>query len=126
MSNEKTSEKLARDLDRLASMRARVALGLTAAMLVSYFGFILLVAFRKPMLGATIVPGLSLGIALGAAVIAIAWTLTGIYLRWAGARWDTAVEALRREHGLAPAPAAATAEAIVIVPVSPSVAPEAS
>lgn len=118
------SPKLDRDLDRLAAMRSRVALGLTMAMLASYFGFILLVAFDKPFLGSTIVPGLSVGIALGASVIAIAWVLTGIYLRWANARWDAEVEAIRREHGLERAPMAPPTEAVVLAPAEPAAAPE--
>jgi uncharacterized membrane protein (DUF485 family) len=107
-----------RDLDRLARMRSRVALGLTAAMLVSYFGFILLVAFRKPTLGATIAPGLSVGIALGAGVIVIAWALTGLYVRWADRVWDVEVEALRRAHGAAPRPPVVEQRTHVVVDVA--------
>ena len=39
------------ELQALAARRLRVALWLTGAMLVIYFGFILLVAFAKPLLG---------------------------------------------------------------------------
>ena len=42
---------------------------LSGIMLVIYLGFILLVAYDKPLLGQTIVPGLSWGILLGALVI---------------------------------------------------------
>ncbi len=52
-------------------------------MMVAYFGFILLVAFDKPLLGRLVVPGLSLGILLGALVIVVAWVLIWIYVRWA-------------------------------------------
>jgi hypothetical protein len=38
-------------------------------MMAIYFGFILLVAWAKPLLGRQLVPGLSLGILLGALVI---------------------------------------------------------
>ena len=38
-------------LEALAARRWRVAAVLTAATLVSYFGFILLVAFNKPLMG---------------------------------------------------------------------------
>ena len=60
-----------------------------------YFGFILLVAFNKPLLGTAIAPGLSLGILLGALVIVVAWVLTWIYIRWANAHYDTSVDGLR-------------------------------
>ena len=53
---------------------------LSAVMLIIYLGFILLVAYAKPFLGTTLVPGLSWGILLGALVIVSAWLLTLIYV----------------------------------------------
>ena len=70
-------------------------MSLTIAMMAAYFGFILLVAFNKPLLGTPIVPGLSLGILLGALVIVVAWTLTWIYIRWANAHYDASIRGLR-------------------------------
>ncbi len=84
------------ELEALAAARWRVAAVLTAATLVSYFGFILLVAFNKPLMGKQIAPGLSLGILLGALVIATAWVLTGIYVCWANNRYDKALHQYRR------------------------------
>ena len=49
-------------------------------MLALYCGFVLLVAYNKPLLGSSIVPGLSWGILLGALVIVVAWLLTFIYV----------------------------------------------
>jgi uncharacterized membrane protein (DUF485 family) len=60
-----------------------------------YFGFILLVAFNKPMLGIRVAPGLSLGMLLGALVIVVAWALTWIYIAWANAHYDASVKGLR-------------------------------
>ena len=60
-----------------------------------YFGFILLVAYNKPLLGRIVVPGLSLGILLGALVIVAAWVLIWIYVRWANTHYDAAIDALR-------------------------------
>ena len=82
-------------LKALDSERWRIALTLTIAMMVVYFGFILLVAYAKPLLGRMIVPGLSLGILLGALVIVAAWVLIWIYVRWANTRYDTAIADLR-------------------------------
>ena len=59
-------------------------------MMVLYFGFILLVAYDKPLLGRLVVPGLSLGILLGALVIVAAWVLIWIYVRWANTHYDAA------------------------------------
>ena len=82
-------------LRALDSARWRIAIALTAAMMVLYFGFILLVAYNKPLLGQILVPGLSLGILLGALVIVAAWVLIWVYVRWANTHYDTAVDALR-------------------------------
>jgi len=78
-------------LDTLSAARWRIAIALTIAMMVLYFGFILLVAFNKPLLATLIVPGLSLGILLGALVIVAAWILIWIYTHWANAHYDAEV-----------------------------------
>ncbi len=82
-------------LERLAASRWRVAAVLTVATLVAYLGFILLVAFNKPLMGQQLVPGLSIGILLGALVILTAWGLTGIYMVWANGTYDRALHQLR-------------------------------
>ena len=58
-------------------------------------GFVLLVAFNKPLLGVLVAPGLSLGMLLGALVILVAWALTWAYVRWANTHYDTSLERLR-------------------------------
>jgi len=83
-------------LEAVTAGRWRIALSLTIAMMVVYFGFILLVAFNKPLLGRLIVPGLSVGVLLGALVIVAAWVLTWIYIAWANAHYDASVDGLRR------------------------------
>ena len=77
-----------RELD---AARWRVALGLTAAMVVLYFGFVLLVAYGRPLLAVQVVPGLTLGILLGALVIVASWILTWVYVRWAATHYDPRV-----------------------------------
>src|SRR5262245_33720021 len=81
---------------RLARSRWRVSLLLTAVMLLVYFGFILLTAFYKGTMGQTLVPGLSVGILLGAIVIVVAFVLTGLYVRWANAHYDPALRDIQR------------------------------
>lgn len=83
-------------LKALAARRWRVAGALTVAMLVAYLGFILLVAFNRPLMGHQFVPGLSVGIVLGALTILFAWVLTGIYMSWANRKYDSALDELRR------------------------------
>ncbi|MBA3272034.1 MAG: DUF485 domain-containing protein, partial [Acidobacteria bacterium] len=70
-------------VDALTASRWRVAIALTIAMMVIYFGFILLVAYNKALLATVITPGLTLGILLGALVILSAWILIWLYTRWA-------------------------------------------
>jgi len=82
-------------LEAVAAARWRIALSLTVAMMAVYFGFILLVAFDKPLLGSTIAPGLSLGIVLGVLVIVVAWVLTWVYVRWANTHYDSRLGGLR-------------------------------
>lgn len=84
-------------LAELARSRRRVALVLTLAMVLIYFGFIGLIAWNKPLVGQVITPGISVGIVLGAAVIVSCWVLTWIYVRWANAVHDPAMARLRRD-----------------------------
>lgn len=79
----------------VAARRWRVAIALTAAMVSLYFGFILLIAFAKPVLARRISPGLSFGILLGALVIVASWILTWVYVRWANTRYDAELKLLR-------------------------------
>jgi uncharacterized membrane protein (DUF485 family) len=87
-------------LRALDSARWRIAIGLTVAMTAIYVGFILLIAYAKPLLATPLTGGLSLGILLGALVIVAAWLLIAVYVRWANRHYDPALAALRREAGL--------------------------
>jgi uncharacterized membrane protein (DUF485 family) len=82
----------------LADAQWRLALILTAAMMVVYFGFILLVAFAKAWLGTQLLPGLSVGTLAGALVIAAAWALVWVYVRWANSHYDSTVARVRSER----------------------------
>ena len=78
-------------LHKIAAERFKLALILSVLMLIFYFGFILLVAFNKPLLATLLTPGLSLGILLGALVIVSAWVLCLIYVQWANNHYDKVV-----------------------------------
>ena len=83
-------------LEAVSAARWRVAISLTVAMMAVYFGFILPVAFDKPLLGRVIAPGLSLGMLLGVLVIVAAWILTWVYVRWANTHYDSRLSGLKR------------------------------
>ena len=86
-------------LRKVVARRWRVGAVLTAVMMVAYFGFILLVAFAKPFVGTLLADGqVSVGIVIGASVIALAPVLTAIYVRWANRRYDPAIAALREKR----------------------------
>jgi uncharacterized membrane protein (DUF485 family) len=68
----------------LAAAQWRLALTLTALMMAIYFGFIVLVAFRKDWLGAL--------------VIVSAWVLIWVYVRWANSHYDQTVASLKSER----------------------------
>ena len=75
----------------IAARRWTIALTLSALMLVIYLGFILLVAFGKPLLSILLTSGLSLGILLGALTIVSCWILSISYVVWANRGYDDAV-----------------------------------
>ena len=83
------------DLRALAAARLRIAVVLTALTVAIYFGFISLVAFGRGFLARQLVPGLSVGILLGAFVIIASWLLTWVYVRWANDKYDPAVRRLQ-------------------------------
>lgn len=78
--------------------RWRIAIVLTLAVAAIYFGFILLIAYRKEFMGSLIAPGLTVGILLGALVIVSSWLLTWGYVRWANTVYDARLEELRGEE----------------------------
>jgi uncharacterized membrane protein (DUF485 family) len=80
----------------LAKRRLSLALLLSAAMIVVYFGFMGLFAFDKPLLGTILAPGLSLCIVLGPLVIITSFLLCLVYVLWANSVFDTGLHELGR------------------------------
>ena len=73
----------------LREKRSRFGWTLTVLMLVVYYGFILLVAFGKPLLSQRIGDGVTtVGIPLGLGVIVFTVLITGFYVRRANAEFD--------------------------------------
>ncbi|MCP1833194.1 MULTISPECIES: DUF485 domain-containing protein [Bradyrhizobium] len=81
--------------EKLAKKRLTVALVLSVAMIVIYFGFMGLFAFDKPLLGTILMPGLSLCIVLGPLVIISSFVLCLVYVLWANRVFDAGVRELR-------------------------------
>jgi uncharacterized membrane protein (DUF485 family) len=73
----------------LKARRTRFGLWLTIAMLVVYYGFILLVAFNKPLLASRLGDGvMTLGMPLGLGVILFTIVITAIYVQRANGEFD--------------------------------------
>jgi uncharacterized membrane protein (DUF485 family) len=88
------------DFKALVSERWVVSLVLTVMLFVTYFGFILVLAFDKSIFAAKIGEHVTLGIPVGVGVIVSAWVLTGIYVYWANSRYDTTVKRIREQMGV--------------------------
>jgi uncharacterized membrane protein (DUF485 family) len=82
------------EIRALAKSRWRIAIALSTVVFLLYFGFIFAVAFAKEAMASEIVPGLSLGILLGALVIVGAFLTTWIYVAWANTHFDARLSAL--------------------------------
>lgn len=77
----------------LKHKRASFGWWLTLAMMVAYYGFILLVAFNKPFLAQKLGAGvMTVGMPLGVAVIVFTIVITAIYVRRANSEFDTLTE----------------------------------
>lgn len=87
------------EIRAIARARWRVAIALSAAVFLLYFGFILAVAFAKDAMAVEVVPGLTWGILFGAIVIVGAWATTWIYVSWANRHFDARLSRLGAGEG---------------------------
>jgi len=83
------------DFRHLVARRWKVCLTMMTALSVLYYGYILLIAFDKPMLSRRIGETTTLAIPLGIGVILGAWALTAGYVVWANRHYDGEVARLR-------------------------------
>ncbi|MBZ4194906.1 MAG: DUF485 domain-containing protein [Candidatus Contendobacter sp.] len=83
----------------LVSKRSSFAWTLAAAMLVIYYGFILIIAFNKEFLAQSLWTGsvTTVGIPVGVGVILSAFILTGIYVFRANAEFDRLTNEIKEE-----------------------------
>jgi uncharacterized membrane protein (DUF485 family) len=82
----------------LKAKRTHFGWWLTLAMMVVYYGFILLVAFGKPFLSQRIGSGvMTWGIPIGLLVIVFTVLITGIYVRRANGEFDELTARIRQK-----------------------------
>lgn len=83
---------------KLVATRSSYGWMLTIIMMIVYYGFILLVAFNKELLGAKIGAGvMTWGIPIGLFVIVFTVLITGVYVRRANGEFDELTAAIRKE-----------------------------
>ena len=83
--------------EELKSKRTRFGGWLTLAMLVVYYGFILLVAFDKPFLATRLGAGVTtIGMPIGLAVIVFTVVITGIYVSRANREYDALTDLIAK------------------------------
>ncbi len=81
----------------LKSKRSSFGWWLTLAMMVVYYGFIVLVAFNKPFLASRLGEGvMTMGIPVGLGVILFTVVITAIYVRRANSEFDALSEELNK------------------------------
>jgi uncharacterized membrane protein (DUF485 family) len=81
----------------LKSKRASFGWTLTVLMMIAYYGFILLVAYNKPLLATKIGAGvITLGMPLGIGVLVFTIIITNIYVRRANSEFDDLTAAITK------------------------------
>lgn len=84
------------DYHRLVSKRSTYGWVLSVIMLVVYYGYILLIAFKRDLLATRIGSGvMTWGIPIGLAVIVFTVLITGIYVRRANGEFDELTARIR-------------------------------
>jgi uncharacterized membrane protein (DUF485 family) len=84
----------------LIRQKTRLNWSLSAAMLVIYYGFVLLVAFAPGVLGQSLSGGAtSVGMLAGVGVILLSLALTGIYVYRSNKHLDPLNEQVKQECG---------------------------
>ena len=82
----------------LKAKRTSFGLWLTLAMMVVYYGFILLVAFNKPLLATRLGEGvMTVGMPVGLGVIIFTVVITAIYVRRANNEFDSLAEQVGKD-----------------------------
>ncbi|HEX6362815.1 MAG TPA: DUF485 domain-containing protein [Albitalea sp.] len=75
---------------QLVEKRGRMALALSAVVLIAYYAFMAVVAFAPKLLGTPLYEGSAwtIGAPIGAALIVVSWLLTGWYVSRANGEFD--------------------------------------
>lgn len=85
----------------MVKRRGRFAALLSAVVLVAYYGFMMVVAFKPALLRETLSEGsvLTVGMPIGAGIIIVSWLLTGLYVYRANSDFDKINAEVLKEAG---------------------------
>ena len=94
--DEKTLARIQGDPNYQALVKERSSFGWTLAilMLILYYGYIAIVAFDPAVIGVKVGGMITIGLILGAGLIALSVLLTGIYVMRANSRYDALTRAI--------------------------------
>lgn len=83
----------------LVQRRRRFALTLSLVVVLTYYGFMAVVAFQPDILRTPLVASgvTSLGVPVGVGIIFLSWLLTGVYVRRANSEFDALNSELLKE-----------------------------
>ena len=86
------------DYQKLVAQRSSYGWTLSVIMLIVYYGYILLIAFKRDLLATRIGSGvMTWGIPIGLFVIVFTVDITGIYVRRANGEFDALTERIRQK-----------------------------
>lgn len=97
--NDDLTARIANDpsYQELKSKRSRFGWWLALAMMIVYYGFILLVAFDKPFLATRLGTGVTtIGMPIGLGIIVFTVAITAIYVRRANSEFDALTEQIAK------------------------------
>ena len=80
----------------LVRKRWNVSITLTILLFISYYGYILVIAYGKEFLSQKVGEFVNWGIIFGVACILFAWLLTLIYVLWANNVYDKEVDSIKQ------------------------------
>jgi uncharacterized membrane protein (DUF485 family) len=87
------------DFIELVRSKNRISFWLCAATMLTFYGFVSLLAWNSDFLAQKWSGSINRGIPLGIGVIIVSWILTGVYVRWANARYDSLVARVKSKMG---------------------------
>jgi uncharacterized membrane protein (DUF485 family) len=79
------------DFKELVRSKNRISFWLTAVTMLTFYGFVTLLAWNSDFLAQKWSGSINRGIPMGIGVIVLSWIFTGIYVRWANTRYDALV-----------------------------------